>query len=113
MWTAVCTLEQLFFQTQKKPWWCEPGGVTIRYYRGQPLGKLLGVVYSAAAGAAAKNPNPIAKNPFHHPIAIGLGTTITPRMDGVLLLKINDPPAELGDNAGCLELRIEPTALTD
>ena len=31
------------YQVAHEPqvWWCEPGGVTIRYYRGRPLGMLL------------------------------------------------------------------------
>ena len=99
-----------------KSWWCEPGGVTIRYYRGRPLGMLLGVVYPQ------KNPDganrdvdmaAIGENPFLKPIAIGLRATISPRKDGVLLLKINESSSELHDNAGCLQLRIEPTGLTD
>ena len=29
---------------EPKVWWCEPGGVTIRYYHGQPLGILLAAI---------------------------------------------------------------------
>lgn len=82
-----------------KIWWSEPGGVTIRYYRGRPLGTLLGVVYYGQIENAP--------NPFRHPFTIGLGTTITPRENGVLLLKINDSPAELGDNAGQLDIQVK------
>ena len=34
------------YQVADEPriWWCEPGGVTIRYYHGQPLGILLAAV---------------------------------------------------------------------
>jgi|GEM_PF-861492 len=34
------------YQVAQKPkvWWCEPGGVTIRYYRGRPLGMLLAAI---------------------------------------------------------------------
>ncbi len=34
------------YQIAKEPkiWWCEPGGVSIRYYHGQPLGILLAAV---------------------------------------------------------------------
>ncbi|MBN2290843.1 MAG: hypothetical protein JXM70_00370 [Pirellulales bacterium] len=90
------------YQVADKPkiWWCEPGGVTIRYYRGRPLGILLGALY----------PNQPDKNtnPFEKPFAIGLETTFTPRVDGMLFLKINDSSAELHDNAGQLHVRIEP-----
>ena len=90
------------YQVADKPriWWCEPGGITIRYYRGRPLGILLATVYPHQTGDG--------RNPFQQPITVGLGTTITPRADGVLLFKINDSPAELHDNAGQLQVRIEP-----
>ena len=108
------------YARNKKIWWCEPGGITIRYYRGRPLGMLLGVVYPrknpGAAGNAAQidgNGDAGTRNPFLKPTAIGLGATLSPREDGVLLLKINDPPAELHDNAGRLQVRIKATGLTD
>ncbi|OYV85344.1 MAG: hypothetical protein B7Z73_13745, partial [Planctomycetia bacterium 21-64-5] len=34
---------------QPQPWWCEPGGVTLRYFRGQPLGMLLATVFQLGA----------------------------------------------------------------
>ena len=40
---------------EPRVWLSEPGGVTIRYYHGQPLGILLGVVYSGDAQANATN----------------------------------------------------------
>jgi hypothetical protein len=104
------------YAKNKKIWWCEPGGVTIRYRRGRPLGMLLGVVYPQENTGNDRDDDDgdaVGRNPFHEPVAIGLQTMLSPRKDGVLLLKINDSPAELRDNAGHLQLRIEPTVLTD
>lgn len=103
---------------QPKIWWCEPGGVTIRYYRGHPLGILLAAVHPGGQAFLPAKPDntPVktpAQNPFIDPVPIGLESTLIPTSDGVLFLKINDSPAELRDNAGCLHIRIEPTALTD
>jgi hypothetical protein len=83
---------------QSKVWWCEPGGVSIRYYQGRPLGILLAVVRS-------ENPEKESQSAFLHPIVIGLGTSITPEQSGTLFLKINDSAAELDDNAG--EIKVE------
>jgi hypothetical protein len=85
---------------QPKIWWCEPGGVSIRYYQGQPLGILL---------AAVRPENPDEKSPsvFLKPITVGLGTTITPEQSGTLFLKINDSAAELDDNAGELKVEVQ------
>lgn len=88
------------YQVADKPkiWWCEPGGVSIRYYQGRPLGILL---------AAVRSDNHDEKSPcvFLQPITVGLGTAITPEQSGTLFLKINDSAAELDDNAG--EIRVE------
>ncbi len=97
------------YQVATKPqiWWCEPNGVSIRYYRGKPLGILL-----AAVRPDAPSPGP---SPFVVPIAIGLQATLAPKQSGTLFLRINDSAAELDDNAGTLtvEVRGEGRATAD
>jgi len=79
-------------------WWCEPGGVSIRYYKGRPLGMLL---------AAVRPDQPAEGNyPLLNPAAIGLDATITPAETGTLFLKVNDSPGELHDNAGRLKVLV-------
>ena len=82
-----------------KGWWCEPGGVTIRYYRGQPLGILL-------AAVRPDKPSPDRPSALLKPTVIGLGATLSPSESGRLFLKINDSPGELDDNAGTLEVEV-------
>jgi hypothetical protein len=91
------------YQVAQEPqiWWCEPGGVSIRYYRGRPLGILL----CALRGDDADE-DVISGLLF--PVEVGLGTTITPPKGGTLYFKINDSPAELDDNAGQLRVEIQP-----
>ena len=86
-----------------KPWISEPGGVTVRYVEGHPLGLLLGAVRSNNFNAA-KEDTPLAK-----PQAIGLETILVPSRSGTLYLRINDAPGELADNAG--KLRVTITSL--
>jgi len=179
---------------QPKVWWCEPGGVTIRYYRGRPLGMLLaairpepGVVRgeSAAVGPELAGVPPLsaavgydspskgltesspskpkalhradnhlgdwlqgnrsvppsvqtapspskqqsletpgtsvgqrsssadglaesARSGLLQPIPIGLEATLKPAESGTLYFRINESPAQLGDNAGELTVRITP-----
>ena len=83
---------------QPRIWWCEPGGVSIRYYHGLPLGILLGAVRPDSADGL--------ECPLIRPIAIGLASTLTPKRTGTLYLRINDSTAELHDNAGELTVRI-------
>ena len=86
-----------------KIWWCEPGGVTIRYQDGRPLGMLLGVV-------RPRRPGPTgvlgSKTPFLAPFEIGTDATLKPEVSGTLYLKINDSSSELDDNAGLVQVRV-------
>jgi hypothetical protein len=76
----------------------EPGGISIRYYRGRPLGQLLAAVRPDKA-----NPNHLSV--FLNPIVVGLSAEITPKQSGTLYLRLNDSAAELRDNKG--EIRVE------
>jgi hypothetical protein len=101
------------YQVADKPqiWWCEPGGVTIRYYQGRPLGILLAAVRpdspakTSTAGAADRGAD-AGPSPLVRPTVVGLGTVLQPDVSGTLYLKINDSAAELGDNTGRLSVRI-------
>jgi hypothetical protein len=79
-------------------WWSEPGGISIRYYKGRPLGILL-------AAVRPDHPPANSTTALIRPTAVGLGTTLSPAESGTLFLKINDSPGELDDNAG--ELKVE------
>jgi len=83
-----------------KPWISEPGGVTLRYHRGRPLGLLLGAVLPEGPASDA--------SALATPIEVGLGTEITPRQSGTLYLRVNDSAAELGDNRGEVRVEIVP-----
>lgn len=83
---------------ERKVWWCEPGGVSIRYYRGRPLGILL-------AAVRPDNPTPGSTTALLRSAVVGLGTTFSPTATGTLYLKINDSAGELDDNVG--ELKVE------
>ncbi len=80
------------------PWPCEPGGVTLKYHEGYPLGLLLGAWRSTA------------NHGFSEPIAIGLAARLKPSDDVVLYLRVNDSPAQLSDNRGTLSVSIRPVA---
>ncbi len=89
------------YQVAQEPraWECEPGGVTIRYYRGRPLGILLAAVRSEDAGAQV--PSGLLK-----PIVVGLETALKTPRAGALYLRINDSAGSLSDNAGSLAVEI-------
>jgi len=84
-------------------WWCEPGGVTIQYYRGQPLGLLVGAIRDESQPLTGLSP-------LTRPEPVGLSLEWTPQTSGTLYLKINESPARLADNQGELTIRIEAAA---
>ena len=86
-----------------EPWWCEPGGVSIRYYKGKPLGQLL-------AAVRPDNQQANALSPLLSPVVVGLGTTLTPSQSGTLMLTINLSAAELSHCAGQLSVQVQPEA---
>ena len=89
------------YQIDDEPriWWCEPGGVTIRYYHGRPLGMLLATV-------RPQERTPDELNAFLHPLSVGLGSRLTPEHTGTLYLRINDSAGELDDNHGTVKVNI-------
>jgi hypothetical protein len=81
-----------------QPWPCEPGGITIEYHDGRPLGMLLGAIVGGSDSAP---------DTFDAPIGIGLQATIQPASSGTLYLRVNDSPAALHDNRGTLTVSVE------
>jgi hypothetical protein len=86
------------------PWISEPGGVTIEYYAGRPLGVLIGAIDARDGESSDEG--------FARPFTIGLAATITPKSTGTLYLRVNDSPGKLADNRGTLHVRIESPATT-
>ncbi|HMO85573.1 MAG TPA: hypothetical protein PKC18_11715 [Lacipirellulaceae bacterium] len=80
-------------------WPCEPGGVTIDYHEGRPVGALLGAL--RPIGAAAE-----ADASFARPMLVGLRETISPQRDAVLYLRVNDSAANVGKNVGKIDVRV-------
>jgi len=87
----------------QKPWISEPGGVTIRYAHGRPLGMLLAAI--RADDPQQNNPSGLIK-----PIPVGLEATLEAKHPGTLYFRINDSPGELADNEGsaAVEVTVAP-----
>lgn len=76
------------------PWFSEANGVTIEYYRGQPLGVLQAVVLG-------DDPSEWESWPVQQ---IGAEGTVRAERSGELALRINDHPAQRADNDGTLSV---------
>jgi hypothetical protein len=93
----------------QKPWECEPGGVTIRYYQGLPLGILLAAIRPEVSDRdrpANDRTEASGLSPFLRPQVVGRSLRLMPERSGTLYFKINDSAAELGDNSGALQVRV-------
>jgi hypothetical protein len=90
------------YQVGSRPqiWWCEPGGVSIRYYHGRPLGILMAALRSEPHRGSGSSG-------LVRPMAVGLGAMVIPEETSTLYLKINHSPGELAGNSGGLAVRVE------
>ena len=85
-----------------EPWICQAGGITIEYYSGQPLGKLMGCLIPQTL-----TQEQIADVQAWQPFAIGQAkAAVEMPTAGILCLRINESPGALGDNSGHLEVSI-------
>jgi hypothetical protein len=85
------------------PWPCEPGGITLHYHQGRPLGMLLAAVGDLSTGDKSNT----SLTPLTRPQPIGLSAELHPDQDGPLYLRLNDNAADLADNQGELTVRVE------
>jgi len=77
----------------------EADGISLRWYRGRPLGRLL---------AAQWIEQPERGRPRFEILAEGSRADFTAVADGPLYFKINESPGDLGDNAGSLTVDLSP-----
>jgi len=84
---------------ESQPWPCEPGGVTLEYHDGLPLGMLVGLLRPFDEENSAN---------ISERFPVGLEARVTPQNDSILYLRVNDWPDRLSDNQGMLQVSIVP-----
>ncbi|WP_148618564.1 hypothetical protein [Mariniblastus fucicola] len=87
---------------KRKPWQSEASGITIDYYRGRPIGEVQAMMLPLQS-----NTGLLPKICEANPVSLGAGSVFTADVDGLLCFRINESPANLGDNRGELKLAIE------
>jgi hypothetical protein len=88
------------FQLQDDPRWKSTAeGVTITYYRGLPLGRLIACVVPEVATDQRYLPKLEC-------ISVGGTSQFTVQASGWLLFKVNDAPNDLSDNQGQLSVEV-------
>lgn len=88
--TSACLLES------------EADGISLRWYRGRPLGQLLAAQWVEEPADGGR--------PRFVVLAAGAAGEWTALTDGPLYFKINESPGELADNAGILTVKLKPRA---
>lgn len=81
-----------------KPWISEPGGVSIHYVHGKPLGELLAAVRPERVSTG--------ESLFAAPLRVGLGTTLKPEKSGTLYFRTNISSGELDRAAGSVSVEV-------
>lgn len=79
----------------------EADGISLRWYRGRPIGRLLAAQWIEPAAG---------KPPAFVILGTGREAAFTAAGNGPLFLRINESPGELGDNRGALAVEIGPAA---
>ncbi|MDA7950762.1 MAG: hypothetical protein MPJ24_04665 [Pirellulaceae bacterium] len=98
-------------------WWCEPGGVTLDYYRQRPLGQLMGILRplsdtkilsDRSTKERRKHTDEEARTtlPPSTLFVIGTSVDITPQYDSILYCGINEKPNQWHDNHGELQILV-------
>lgn len=79
-----------------------PDGITLRWYRGRPIGRLLVAQWVEPDDGGS---------PSFRILAEGSSGTITAAATGPLYLKLSESPGEIADNSGEFTVTLEPTPL--
>ena len=80
-----------------KPWISEAQGISFRYFRGRPLGQLLGAVHEEGDTTGRS---------LLEVFSLGRHHRFVPASSGTLYLRLNDSWSELSENTGHIDLQV-------
>jgi len=81
--------------TDPKPWVSQPNGITLEYFEGKPIGRLVGIVSEPSIDTMPQV------------IDLGVEKTWTATNSGTLYLRINDAWNSLENNSGSYQVEVE------
>jgi hypothetical protein len=79
----------------------EPDGISLEWYRGRPVGRLLAAQWVTPEGGG---------RPRFEIVAEGASGRFTAPVEGPLYFRVNQAPGRLADNAGGFQVELEPLA---
>ncbi len=80
-------------ESDGRQWISEANGISLSYYDGQPLGRLIAVIDNDSSAN-------------WQPFSIGYSNSFLAEKTGTLFLRINNHPSELAENRGSLAVRV-------
>ncbi|MDF1743521.1 MAG: hypothetical protein P1V19_07475 [Gimesia sp.] len=83
-----------------KPWESTADGISFRYFKGQPLGRLM-MMIRPKSGAGSSSPRSILKE-----YPLGANSTWMAPVSGTIYFRLNDDWAELSDNHGSVKVTV-------
>lgn len=86
-----------------RPWISEPGGITIEYEGGVPIGCLVGWILP-------DSPETLDHAERTAQVRVGTQGTVTATRPGTLYLRINDHPGNRSNNEGAYAVSLKPSA---
>lgn len=78
----------------------EPEGISLDWYRGRPLGRLLVAQWASARSADGR--------PAFVVVGEGRAAAFAAAADGPVFFKVNEPPGDLADDSGAFEVELAP-----
>jgi hypothetical protein len=94
----ITAVGEFLVANQPKPWKCTPAGVTLDYYRGQPLGKLMMVLLQPEEDELATELVDV--------IPVGQELVYETESSGEIFFRINESAGNLQDNSGKLQVKL-------
>ncbi|MDO4550707.1 MAG: LecA/PA-IL family lectin [Planctomycetia bacterium] len=88
----------------EKTWSCEPGGISLSFYRGNPRGILLAAI--CPDEMLPEYFRECSSTSFFAPVSVGLHKVIEIPFSGTLMVQINDVPVNFPGNSGSLKVEI-------
>jgi hypothetical protein len=97
---ALTATGQFTLADTPKPWASNADGISFRYFKGQPLGKLMGCIRTNTPASIA------TAQDMRQVFSIGANHTYIAPQTGTLYLRLNDGWSQLSDNTGTAKVQV-------
>ncbi|WP_298859297.1 hypothetical protein [uncultured Gimesia sp.] len=90
-----------------KPWESTADGISFRYFKGQPLGRLMMLIRPDSGAGSSSSRSVLKEYP------LGANATWMAPVSGTIYFRLNDDWAELADNQGTVKVTVTQKKISD